>query len=134
MVCPYCGHATKVTNSRPNRRSGQIWRRRQCSACQRVWSTYEAADYGSLIVVQSQNGDLTPLSRDKLLVSFCNSLQHRSEALQEAAALCNTVLPLILAAQLGGSLSRFKLAQIAAEVLDRFDQAAGVHYRAIHHL
>lgn len=134
MVCIYCGHDSKVTNSRPNKRSGQIWRRRQCTACGRVWSTYEAADYGSLIVVQSKTGELSPLSRDKLLISLYNSLKHRSDALGDATALCNTVLPLLLAAQHDGSLSRFRVSQTVAEVLDRFDMAAGVHYRAIHHL
>lgn len=77
---------------------------------------------------------MSPFSRDKLLISINNSLLHRQEPLQDAQALCTTILPLALKEQRDGLLKASELAQTVAKVLDRFDNAAGVHYRAIHKL
>lgn len=47
MVCPFCSSKkTKVTNSRPRQQRSEIWRRRECTACNRVFTTYEQPTLG----------------------------------------------------------------------------------------
>ena len=69
MVCLQCGSETKVVNSRLQKRSNQVWRRRQCSSCQSIFTTQETADYSSIWLVKHSSGKLVPFSRDKLFLS-----------------------------------------------------------------
>lgn len=40
--CPFCDHGiSRVTNSRPNTRHDGVWRRRECVACGRRFTTEE---------------------------------------------------------------------------------------------
>jgi transcriptional repressor NrdR len=73
MVCIYCGGETKVTNSRLQRRNNQVWRRRECLACQSVFTTHESVELESALSV-SQNGRLTPFLPDLLLKELMMAL------------------------------------------------------------
>ena len=43
IACPYCKHEhSKVVNTRPSKRTDGVWRRRECEACHRRFTTEEA--------------------------------------------------------------------------------------------
>lgn len=133
MVCWYCGGATKVTNSRHQKRQNTVWRRRQCLGCSSLVTTEETISYESVLMVQTSNGRLVAFSRDKLLISLYKSLAHRPTASSDAAALCNTILGAVRTAQDASALiSQQLIANHAASCLTRFDDLAGHHYRAYH--
>lgn len=132
MVCFYCNQSSSVINSRPNKRSRQIWRRRRCDSCKRVWSTYETADYATVYVVKSSTGALTPLSRDKLFISIYKSCQHRPTATADASDLATTVMNHLPDIQIDGMIEASALKQIMSRTLQRFDSVAGIHYDAFH--
>jgi transcriptional regulator NrdR family protein len=88
MVCVYCGSETKVTNSRHQKRTNQVWRRRQCLKCTALFTTEEKTDHTSLWKVKKNNEEtLVAFSRDKLFLSIYKSCEHRLNALADAASL-----------------------------------------------
>lgn len=132
MVCLQCGSKTKVTNSRHQRRSNQVWRRRLCPNCGALFTTEEQADYGAVWAVLDKNLALTAFSRDKLLLSLYESCRHRSEALDDARALTDTVISKLGSQVTDGVLEARAIARTAQVALNRFDHAASVAYQAFH--
>lgn len=132
MVCIYCASKTEVTNSRHQKRTNSIWRRRKCTACKAIVTTVEALDYTASVVVKEPSGTLEAFSRDKLLISLHRSLSHRKTALTDATALTDTIVGRLHLAFIDNTVDRQYLRLLARETLERFDHAAGVHYTAFH--
>lgn len=133
MECIYCRSETKVSNSRPQKRTNQIWRRRQCLGCGATFTTEEAVVPSKSILVRKMT-DVEPFQRDKLLLSLYDSLRHRKTALADATALADTVwsrtLPLVQEA----TIQRDDIVREAHAVLKRFDKPAATAYRVFHPL
>lgn len=133
MVCIYCGGTTQVFNSRPQKRTNTVWRRRRCNTCNSVFTSEESAQYGAAWLVRRPTGALEPFSRDKLLISLHKSLGHRPTALGDASGLADTVIKKLLAdARTDGTIEAAHIAQIVLVALNRFDKAAASHYQAFH--
>jgi transcriptional repressor NrdR len=132
MVCIHCGSETQVTNSRPQKRSNQVWRRRQCVKCQAVFTTAETAQYDAAWAVKGKAGSLKPFSRDKLFLSLYKSCGHRKTALSDAKALSETIINKLPVHIVDGVVSTHNIAQVAQVALNRFDKAASTHYQAFH--
>ncbi|RQV96912.1 transcriptional repressor NrdR [bacterium] len=67
MKCPFCGNdEDKVIDSRPARDGKAIRRRRECTACSRRYTTYEAPETNSSLVEKS-DGSREPFDRSKVL-------------------------------------------------------------------
>lgn len=132
MVCIHCGEKTHVINSRSQKRLNQVWRRRECFACQAVFTTAEVADYQAAWTVRRSTGSIEPFNRDKLLLSLYESCKHRKTALADAGALTDTIMRKLLPLVDSSSLRNTTIAQVALVSLSRFDKAAGVHYAAFH--
>lgn len=130
MVCIQCGHDTKVTNSRHQKRSNQAWRRRQCRACGLIFTTEEKVDYSASWRVKASNGHLAPFWPLKLTLSLYRSLEHRPTALEDANQLAQTIMRK-LPAQLG-VIEQTAITQTALVALQRFDKVACTHYEAHH--
>ena len=132
MVCIYCGGKTKVTNSRPQKRMSQTWRRRECLSCAAVFTTLEAVDYAGSLRVRTQNGSLQPFERDKLFMSLYKALGHRTSPTSDASALTATIIARTREIAQNGLLERTDIIQVASQTLQRFDAAAAVQYSAYH--
>lgn len=132
MVCLQCQQKTQVINSRPQHRTNQQWRRRQCTVCNSVFSTTESADYGAVWSIRRPSGPLIPFNRDKLLLSVYGSLEHRPKSLEDAAGLTDTVISKFRALAINGILTSKQITQTVQVALNRFDKAASVHYQANH--
>jgi transcriptional repressor NrdR len=130
MVCIYCGGSTNVTNSRLNKKLNKVWRRRACEACGEIFSTYETADRAKAWRV-AKDKTLSEFDRDRLFISLYKSLGHRPSAVQDAAALADTVV-MLLTKRPEGVISTQELSKVAYGVLTRFDKAAATHYAAFH--
>jgi|SRR5690606_20883351 len=67
MKCPYCSSDdTRVVNSRPSDEGAAIRRRRECTSCQRRFTTYERAQFEALMV-RKRSGRHEAFNPDKLL-------------------------------------------------------------------
>lgn len=135
MVCIYCGSATRVSNSRHQKRTNSVWRRRSCQSCGAVFSTSEAADYEKSWLVQAPAGQPAAFLRDALFISIYKSCQHRPTALGDAIGLTATVLAGLLEHERQadhGTINRADIAELTYQALVRFDAAAATYYKAYH--
>jgi transcriptional repressor NrdR len=132
MVCIYCGNSTQVTNSRLQRRTNGVWRRRSCTSCEQVFTTIEQADLAGSIRI-THNGRFEPYNRDQLLMDVYEACKHRTRALEDAQALILTITADILTAlEADGTIAYEKVQAIVRQVLDRFDPVAATVYAAYH--
>jgi transcriptional repressor NrdR len=132
MVCIHCGHQTQVVNSRRQKRSNQVWRRRQCGQCGALFTTQETPTYAAIWTVRGKTGRLKPFSRDKLFLSLYKSCQHRPTAISDAKGLADTIMSKLPAHLVDGAVASSDVARVAEVALSRFDTAASVHYQAFH--
>jgi transcriptional regulator NrdR family protein len=102
--------------------------------CNSTITTEEVPRYETAIAVRQTDGTLEPFSRDILLVSLYKSLAHRKTATEDAAALAKTTLAMLQAAASSemAIIAAQDIRQQALACLERFDTAAGSHYRAYH--
>lgn len=131
MVCIYCGNKTQVINSRLQKKPNQVWRRRQCKACQAVFTSLEAVNAETSLIVSSGK-HVEPFSRDKLLIDVYDSLRHRKTAISDATALTQTIWNRLQLKIKDASIARDDIAGVTYEVLQRFDKVAATHYQAFH--
>jgi transcriptional repressor NrdR len=131
MVCPYCNSSTSVVNSRPQKRTNSIWRRRRCDNCQAVFTSTEQIDLEKSLVI-ARLGSLQPFLRDNLFISVHDSLRHRKTALRDATALTDTIIARLLPLADNGTLDRDQIVTITTVTLEHFDTAAAVQYAAFH--
>lgn len=131
MVCIYCGNDTQVINSRLQKRSNAIWRRRKCLKCENVFSTIERVDLAQALRVELTKGNLAPFDRDILFTSIYDSLKHRPHPIQDATEITNTIITNLVKSH-RAVFSRQEIVQATHKVLQRFDTAASVQYAAFH--
>ena len=135
MVCIYCGNDTRVTNSRLQRRSNTVWRRRLCAKCGAVFTSLERVAYDQSLGVVDGTSHIMPFTRDILYLSIYESCRHRETAIVDATALTDTILGKLVPDKVtDGLLRRTDLVRVATDTLRRFDRAALVHYQAFHPL
>lgn len=102
MNCPFCSAAnTQVENSRETNDGERIWRRRKCTVCGKVFSTYEGVglDY---LVIEKRNGKHTRYQRHKLFASIYDAIvggkrKDRGDAANEANVVVAVIERRILA-------------------------------------
>lgn len=132
MVCIVCGGQTHVVNSRHQKRSNQIWRRRACSACSAVFTSEEAVRYDTAWVVAGQNDSITPFSRDRLFLSVYKSCAHRDNAVADASELTETIMRRLASLTSGSTVRVAHIYEVTSVTLSRFDSLAGNYYSATH--
>lgn len=131
MVCIYCGNKTEVINSRHQKRTNQVWRRRKCQNCHAIFTTNETVDASQALSLRRKM-QLEPFARDTLLLSIYDGLRHRPNASADATALTTTIMSLVFPMASNAILERDILTEITVQVLNRFDPVAATHYRAFH--
>lgn len=131
MVCVYCGSETRVANSRLQRRSNQVWRRRQCKACKAVFTTIEAIDLPATLIVDS-GGRSEPFLPDKLYTEVLLALQDRKDAYVAAREVTNTVIKELLKLPDKPLFQPEQISRVAASVLKRLDRRAYLRFAAEH--
>ena len=131
MVCIYCNSKTKVSNSRSN---VTTWRRRECTACKSVFTTYERPDYKAALRVENTAKHLEPFLRDKLFLSLVDALAHKKTALGDASSLCDTIITQLAHEHRNGLLTTQQIAACSVTTLKRFDTVAASVYAAKHNL
>ncbi len=77
MKCPFCGTwDSRVVDSRPTEEGAAIRRRRECTECQKRFTTYEKLDEIPLVVVK-RDGRREVFSRAKILTGLLKSCEKR---------------------------------------------------------
>jgi len=131
MVCLYCRSETRVTNSRSQKRSNQVWRRRQCQACRALFTTHEAIDLSSALSV-SQNGLPKPFLTDMLFTEVLLALQDRKDCYRAAREITSTVIAKLFKSPNKPLLQPEQISRTTADVLKRFNRRAYLRYISEH--
>lgn len=132
MVCYYCQGKTQIINSRLQKRSNRVWRRRRCTVCNSIFTTEEIPDYKQIWVVSDKDGHITPFMQNRLFLSLYKSCQHRNNPIEDATALADTVIELIAKDQTRPDINISQIKNTCLIALNRFDKAAFTHYQAFH--
>ena len=130
MNCPYCGSDSKVTNSRQQKKSNSVWRRRECKRCHAIWTTEEHFRADSVFKV-SIDELLLDFAPEKLTNSLYRALKHRKTAESDAKHLTRTVM---------NKLQDFRrpiipkqvISDTVIGVLKNYDKLAADLYKATH--
>jgi transcriptional regulator NrdR family protein len=132
MVCIYCAGQTRVTNSRPQKRLQQVWRRHLCTKCGALFTSIEAADLSTGLIVRRIDGSVAPFSRDTLFLSVLQAVGHRAASIDDAGAVTATIIATLIKSAHTASLSPADIATAALRTLKHFDSAAATLYQAYH--
>lgn len=136
MICIKCSADTKVTNSRPHKKTPSVWRRRECTSCGTVFTTNEVvADDTYVLTVKALDGSRSRFSLPRLMLSITPALSHRDDGnlADESYWLAQTITQTIQASATD-SIQSSSLTETVYETLSHFDATAGLQYGARHGL
>lgn len=89
MECPFCSQMdSRVVDSRLAAGGTSVWRRRECDACKKRFTTYERVEH-VLPTIVKKDGQREPFDRQKLLRSLriaCNKRPVSVDTLEEQGA------------------------------------------------
>lgn len=128
MFCIFCESNTSVANSRAANKTSQVWRRRKCDKCKKIFSTREKPNLSSSLKVKNHAGKIEAFSEDKLFVSIHKCFSHRKDSLKASRALSETVVGKLLPCK--GPLESAAIAKITYKTILRVDRSAAVFYKA----
>lgn len=132
MVCIYCGGELAVNNSRPQKRNNQIWRRRQCQQCSAIFTTHEAIEAKSSLMVQPVNRPLEGFAPDKLFTELLLALQNRKSCYEDAREVVSTVVNRLIKLPSNPVFTTTDISRETAAILKRLDKQAWMRYQAEH--
>lgn len=91
MNCPFCRHDdTRVLDSRPTEEGVTIRRRRECTMCERRFTTYERVEEPPLLVVK-KDGRREAFDRQKILRGMITACEKRPVPLAQLESLASSV-------------------------------------------
>lgn len=130
MICIKCGHnSTEVTNSRHNKKTSTVWRRRRCKECKHTFTTYEDVALDQIQVVS--NIGTTSFHHAKLLISIASCFEHiPAKRTENAEALAKTIEAKLI--QSGVKTTPSAICEAVYGSLKHFDRLASVQYAAKH--
>lgn len=134
MFCINCFEPkTKVTNSRTRSKRPAVWRRRNCEACDYVFTTYEQPSLAESKTIHSTENKTEEFNLGRLIISIAAAFQHDPEAAKnDALWLAQTVEQTLLTER--RHINREDITATTHQVLKRYDELAAVQYAAKHQL
>jgi len=131
VKCPFCGSVEdRVVDSRESREGEVIRRRRECTACQRRFTSYERVEEAPLVVVKS-DGRREEFDRAKILRGLRRACEKRPVEPAQLEALCDEVEGLFPTRE----PRELKTREIGAHLMERLkevDQVAFVRFASVY--
>jgi len=131
LKCPYCGYEDdRVIDSRPTEEGTVIRRRRECSKCQRRYTTYEKVESVPLMVIKKDK-TRQPFNREKIINGLLRACEKRPVSIDDVEKLVNEV-----ESQLYNSLQREVTTKDIGEMvmmkLKNLDEVAYVRFASVY--
>jgi len=131
LKCPYCGYEDdRVIDSRPTEEGTAVRRRRECSKCQRRYTTYEKVESVPLMVIKKDK-TRQPFNREKIINGLLRACEKRPVSIDEIEKLVNEV-----ESQLYNSLQREVTTKDIGEMvmmkLKNLDEVAYVRFASVY--
>jgi transcriptional repressor NrdR len=131
MKCPFCGHLeTQVVETRISEDADFIRRRRQCTACEKRFTTYERADVSFPSVVK-KDGRRTDYQRSKILGSMRLALRKRPVGTAQVDAAVEQIEEKLL--NLGmREVASTHLGELVMQELKKLDKIAYIRFASVY--
>jgi transcriptional repressor NrdR len=131
MKCPFCSHAeTQVVETRMAEDGDFIRRRRQCTHCQKRFTTYERPDVTFPVVVK-KDGRRIDYERAKLLASLNLALRKRPVSTEQIDSAVERIEEKLL--NLGvRELASSRIGELVMRELKKLDKVAYVRFASVY--
>lgn len=131
MKCPYCGSTqTSVLESRVGVDSESLRRRRECSKCERRFTTYERVQGPSLMLIK-KDGKREPFDRRKLSIGVEKAFHKRPIPVDKIESLIDAVERELLRKELREVPSR-SVGKIVLRRIKKLDQVAWLRFASVY--
>lgn len=131
MRCPFCNEEnTKVVDSRPSDENNLIRRRRQCTECNKRFTTYEKIETIPLVVIKKDK-KREPYNRNKLMSGVVRSCHKRSVPMQEIEALVDEIEN-SLYNSMQREIESTDIGEMVMEKLKKIDEVAYVRFASVY--
>ncbi len=131
MKCPFCGCAeSKVIDSRPTDEGERIRRRRECTSCEKRFTTYEIIETVPVIVVKKDKSR-EAFDRVKLFNGLLRACEKRPVSISQIEKAVSEI-----ESELQNSLDRevtsVRIGKLAMEKLKTLDEVAYVRFASVY--
>ena len=131
MKCPYCSEAeSKVIDSRPTDDSSKIRRRRECLACAKRFTTFEAVETVPLMVIK-RDKKREAFDRDKLMRGLMRASYKRKVSYQMLEDMV-TDIEQLLHSNYEREVPSMLVGELAMEALQKVDEVAYVRFASVY--
>lgn len=131
MYCPFCRHQeTSVINTRLTRQGSQMWRRRKCTRCNQIFTTYERPQI-HFVYVKKRSGQKERYSHAKLFAGIYSatlSIANKENIVDELTSEVESQLLDLKQKE----ISSTTIAEIVLTVLKQKNVASFTRYLAYH--
>ena len=131
MKCPFCSHAeTQVVETRVAEDGVFVRRRRQCSACEKRFTTYERPEVNFPAIVK-KDGRRVEYTREKLLGSFKLALRKRPVSTEQIDNAIERIEERLL--NLGQrEIVSSRLGELVMRELKKLDKIAYIRFASVY--
>ena len=131
MKCPFCGNLeTQVVETRISEEADFIRRRRQCSACEKRFTTYERPDVTFPAIVK-KDGRRIEYKRAKILGSMNLALRKRPISTEQVDSAIERIEEKLLSLGLK-EVPSTRLGELVMRELKKLDKVAYVRFASVY--
>jgi len=131
MKCPYCAcEDSKVIDSRPTDDSERIRRRRECSNCQKRFTTYEIIETVPLMVIKKDKSRES-FDRQKLFNSLRRACDKRAVSVDDLESVVNDIEQ-ALQNSMEREIPTETIGELAMDHLRRLDEVSYVRFASVY--
>ena len=131
MKCPFCSHSdTQVMETRVAEDGDFIRRRRQCSSCEKRFTTYERPDVSFPAIVK-KDGRRIEYERVKLLASMKLALRKRPVSTEQVDGAVERIVEKLLTLGLR-ELPSTRVGELVMRELKKLDKVAYVRFASVY--
>ena len=131
MKCPFCAHLeTQVVETRVSEDADVVRRRRQCSACDKRFTTYERPDVSFPAIVK-KDGRRIEYDRDKLRASMNLSLRKRPVSTEQVDSAIERIEEKLLT-QGQREVASTRIGEWVMRELRKLDKVAYVRFASVY--
>jgi transcriptional repressor NrdR len=131
MKCPFCAHQeTQVVETRISEEGDVVRRRRQCSACDKRFTTYERPDVAFPAIVK-KDGRRIEYDREKLRASMNLSLRKRPVSTEQVDSAIERIEEQLLT-QGQREIASTRIGEWVMRELRKLDKVAYVRFASVY--
>ena len=131
MKCPFCGNLeTQVAETRISEEADFIRRRRQCTACEKRFTTYERPDVTFPAIVK-KDGRRIEYKRNKIHSSMNLALRKRPVSTEQVDAAIERIEEKLLSLGLK-EVASTRLGELVMRELKKLDKVAYIRFASVY--